>query len=45
VANNSGNLAGWVSDPHSIKPGNKMPPSDLTGAELQALLTYLESLE
>jgi cytochrome c oxidase subunit 2 len=45
VENNSGNLAGWIIDPHSIKPGNLMPPTNLTGPELQALLAYLETLE
>lgn len=45
VENNRGNLGGWISDPHSIKPGNKMPPTNLSGPELQALLTYLESLQ
>jgi hypothetical protein len=28
----------------SIKPGNRMPPNVLTGPELQALLTYLQTL-
>ncbi len=43
--NTRGTLAGWVVDPHGIKPGNLMPSSDVSGAELQALLAYLESLE
>jgi len=45
VANNRGHLGGWIADPHSIKPGNLMPPTALSGEELQALLAYLESLE
>jgi cytochrome c oxidase subunit 2 len=45
VPNNRGNLAGWIADPHSIKPGNLMPPTQLTGPQLQALLAYLETLE
>lgn len=45
VENNSGNLGGWIIDPHSIKPGNLMPPTNLSGPELQALLAYLQSLE
>lgn len=45
VDNSRGNLAGWIIDPHSIKPGNKMPPTNLSGPDLQALLAYLESLE
>jgi cytochrome c oxidase subunit 2 len=45
IANNRGNLAGWVADPHGIKPGSMMPTAELTGSELQSLLTYLETLE
>lgn len=37
-------LAGWVSNSQSIKPGNRMPPNPMAGDDLQALLTYLESL-
>lgn len=44
VANNRGNLAGWISNPHGIKPGTTMPPTPLTGVQLNALLDYLESL-
>jgi cytochrome c oxidase subunit 2 len=42
--NNRGYLSGWIVDSHGIKPGNLMPPSELTGLQLQALLAYLESL-
>lgn len=45
VPNTRGNLAGWILDPQSIKPGNKMPPTNLDGPELQALLDYLENLD
>lgn len=45
LPNNPGNMAAWVVDPQSIKPGNEMPGTDLDGPELQALLAYLESLE
>lgn len=45
VDNTIGNLAAWIVDPHSIKPGSAMPSSDLSGEELQALLAFLESLE
>jgi cytochrome c oxidase subunit II len=44
LENNRGNLAGWIVDPHTFKPGNLMPPTNLTGAELQALLSYLDTL-
>jgi cytochrome c oxidase subunit 2 len=45
LENNRGNLAGWIINPQHIKPGNRMPPTNLSGPELQALLAYLESLE
>ncbi|HZS04513.1 MAG TPA: cytochrome c oxidase subunit II [Blastocatellia bacterium] len=45
LPNNRGNLGGWVVDSQGIKPGNKMPPNELSGEELQALLSYLESLK
>ena len=44
LPNNRGNLAGWILDPQSIKPGNRMPPTALSPADLEALLAYLESL-
>jgi cytochrome c oxidase subunit 2 len=45
IPNTRGNLGGWIVDPQRIKPGNEMPPTSLSGPELQALLDYLESLE
>jgi cytochrome c oxidase subunit 2 len=39
------NLAGWIIDPQVIKPGNHMPPNQIAPADLDALLTYLESLK
>ena len=44
LPNTRGNLAGWIVNPQAIKPGARMPPTQLSGAELQALLTYLETL-
>lgn len=41
-----GTLAGWIADPHAIKPGVRMPAaSGLEGAELRALAAWLESLK
>ena len=41
-----GTLAGWIADPHSIKPGVRMPAATgLQGDELRALAAWLESLE
>lgn len=46
VPNTLGNLGGWVADPHSIKPGNFMPPTqNLSSEDFTALLAYLQSLE
>jgi cytochrome c oxidase subunit II len=45
IPNTRGNLAGWIVDPQDIKPGSEMPPTALSGPELQSLLDYLESLE
>jgi cytochrome c oxidase subunit 2 len=46
VPNTAGNLAGWVADPHGIKPGNLMPATrNLTSEDFQALLAYLQTLE
>lgn len=45
IENNLGNLGGWIVNPQHIKPGNLMPPADLTSVELQALLAYLATLE
>ncbi len=45
LPNTRGNLAGWILDPQSIKPGAKMPPTPLASRDLQALLTYLETLK
>lgn len=45
VENNRGNLGGWISNPHGIKPGTTMPATPLTGEQLNALIDYLESLQ
>jgi cytochrome c oxidase subunit 2 len=44
LPNTRGHLGGWITDPQSIKPGVKMPANSLPPADLQALLSYLESL-
>lgn len=44
IPNSRGYIAGWILDPQHVKPGNKMPATNLTGPELQSLLDYLESL-
>jgi cytochrome c oxidase subunit 2 len=40
-----GQLAAWVADPQSSKPGTRMPLVKLKPDELDALLNYLESLK
>lgn len=41
---NLGNLAGWILDPQQLKPGSAMPATALDPDELQALITYLDTL-
>jgi cytochrome c oxidase subunit 2 len=45
LPNTRGNLAGWITNPQQIKPGTNMPAVTLPVDDLQALLTYLESLK
>jgi cytochrome c oxidase subunit 2 len=45
LPNTRGNLAGWIVNPQAIKPGVRMPATSLDSDDLQALLTYLESLK
>lgn len=39
-----GQLAGWIADPHGIKPGVHMPRMNLPPDELLAIVHYLEGL-
>jgi cytochrome c oxidase subunit 2 len=45
LPNTRGALAGWILDPQRIKPGAQMPPNALASDDLQALITYLMSLQ
>jgi len=46
LRNTLGNLAGWIANAQSLKPGSKMPTMTMySGAELRALATYVESLK
>ena len=40
-----GNIYGWVADPQSQKPGNRMPTIGLSSSELHAVVAYLETLK
>jgi cytochrome c oxidase subunit II len=44
LRNTPARLSAWIADPQHIKPGTQMPSVDLSGPDLQALRTYLESL-
>jgi cytochrome c oxidase subunit II len=41
LPNNRKNLAAWITDPQAVKPGNRMPHTELSKADLEALLEYL----
>jgi cytochrome c oxidase subunit II len=45
LPNTRGALAGWIIDPQRIKPGNRMAPNPLAPDDLQALITYLQTLQ
>jgi cytochrome c oxidase subunit 2 len=45
IPNSRGNLAGWISDAGSVKPGVLMPPNAFDPDDLHALVAYLESLK
>ncbi|HEV2854985.1 MAG TPA: cytochrome c oxidase subunit II [Thermoanaerobaculia bacterium] len=45
LPNTRGNLAGWILDPQTVKPGNHMPANTMASDDLQALLDYLEILK
>ncbi|HLX30504.1 MAG TPA: cytochrome c oxidase subunit II [Casimicrobiaceae bacterium] len=44
LPNNSGNLAGWIANAQSLKPGCRMPNIPLSGPELGAVVAYLTTL-
>jgi cytochrome c oxidase subunit 2 len=35
----------WIQNPDAIKPGSLMPAMQLTDADLDALVRYLETLK
>ncbi len=45
LVNNTGNLAGWISNPQAIKPGSKMPQPEISPAQLQRILAFLQTLK
>ncbi len=40
-----GSLAAWIADPQTVKPGNNMPQVSLSADELNALSSYMASLQ
>ncbi len=45
LAQNRGNLTGWIIDAQHVKPGALMPNmNNMTSEDLQSLIAYLESL-
>ena len=45
IPNDAAHLAAWISDPSAFKPGTNMPGHALPPDDLQALVTYLRTLE
>lgn len=45
IPNRPSYLAPWIADSQHFKPGNEMPDFALRGAELHALVAYLEGLK
>jgi cytochrome c oxidase subunit 2 len=45
LANTRANLQAWIQDPQGIKPGSRMPATKLIPTDLNALVTYLETLK
>lgn len=45
LENTTENLAEWVTNPQSLKPGVEMPDTELTDEDVAALVAYLETLE
>ena len=45
LANNPGNLVGWIQDPQDLKPGSLMPNQYLSSQQLSDVLAYLETLQ
>jgi cytochrome c oxidase subunit 2 len=45
LENDTANLAAWVTDAQSLKPGSHMPTlKQMRGEDLRAIVAYLQSL-
>jgi cytochrome c oxidase subunit II len=45
LVNTRDHLAQWIKDSQQFKPGNKMPQNNLSDADLQSVVDYLQSLK
>jgi cytochrome c oxidase subunit II len=44
LPNTRANLLRWIANPQHVKPGSRMPASELTRPDLEAIVSYLETL-
>jgi len=45
LENTRDHMAQWIKDSQTFKPGNRMPQNNLSEADLQSLVDYLQSLK
>ncbi|HEX7297335.1 MAG TPA: cytochrome c, partial [Pyrinomonadaceae bacterium] len=45
MTNLGDHLAQWISNSQRIKPGNRMPPHNLSPEDLQAVIDYIQTLK
>ena len=45
LSNTRDHMAQWIKDSQTFKPGNRMPQNNLSDADLQSLVDYLENLK
>ena len=45
LSNTRDHMMQWIKDSQTFKPGNKMPQNNLSDADLQSLVDYLENLK
>jgi len=45
MTNLGDHLSQWIADSQKIKPGNRMPPHNLSPEDLQAVIDYMQTLK
>jgi len=45
MTNLGDHLSQWIADSQNIKPGNRMPPHNLSPEDLQAVIDYMQTLK